>query len=189
VSRLPRLVPGDLDHAQSGLYASIAGGARAQGPQHFALTNDDGSLTGPFNAMLHAPALGAALQHLGAAVRYETALSARVREMAILVVAAHWNSAFERHAHEAVGLAAGLTEGELGDIRSGRVPVLDDAAERSSIDLVRALVGGDVDDEQWRSATAELSPRAIVELTTLVGYYATLALQLRVFRVDSPIEG
>jgi len=26
----------------------------------------------------------------------------------------------------------------------------------------------------------------VFELTTLVGYYATLALQLRVFRVDGP---
>jgi 4-carboxymuconolactone decarboxylase len=26
----------------------------------------------------------------------------------------------------------------------------------------------------------------VFELTTLVGYYATLALQLRVFRVDAP---
>ena len=40
--------------------------------------------------------MGAALQDLGAAVRYRTGLTDRVREMAILLVAAHWDSAFER---------------------------------------------------------------------------------------------
>ena len=31
-----------------------------------------------------------------------------------------------------------------------------------------------------------LGDQALVELTALVGYYATLALQLRVFRVGAP---
>jgi 4-carboxymuconolactone decarboxylase len=35
-------------------------------------------------------------------------------------------------------------------------------------------------------AGAQLGTAALFELTTLVGYYATLALQLRVFRVGAP---
>ncbi|HEY0949418.1 MAG TPA: hypothetical protein VGD85_04425, partial [Nocardioides sp.] len=54
-------------------------------------------------AGLLSPAVGDALQRLGAAVRYRTALPDRAREMAILLVAARWDSAFEREAHEAVG--------------------------------------------------------------------------------------
>ena len=33
---------------------------------------------------------------------------------------------------------------------------------------------------------AVLGERALVELSTLVGYYATLALQMRIFRVPAP---
>lgn len=186
MSRIPAPTPGELDDDAAALYRAITGGPRATGPQHFALTAEDGSLLGPFNAFLLSPALGSALQELGASVRYATSLSPRVRELAILVVAAHWDSAFERHAHEAVGVAAGLTADELHAVRQNRMPNLPDPLERAAVELSRALVAGDLDDLQWNAARELLGERAIFELSTLVGYYGLLALQLRIFRVDAP---
>ncbi|MCW4386240.1 carboxymuconolactone decarboxylase family protein [Salinibacterium sp. SYSU T00001] len=185
MSRIHRFTPDELEGDRRAAYDSITGGPRARGPQHFALTAADGSLNGPFNAMLLSPRLGLALQSLGAAVRYETALSPRVREMAILIVAAHWDSAFERMAHEAVGAAAGLSESEMSAIRSGGAPDLGDAVERASVDFARAIVRGDASDAQWDAARRVLDEVALFELATLVGYYAALALQLRVFRVGA----
>ena len=86
--RLASLTKDQLDPEQLELYQRILGGPRASGPQHFALTDESGALVGPFGIMLHAPALGRPLQDLGAAIRYQTGLSARVREIAILSVAA-----------------------------------------------------------------------------------------------------
>lgn len=185
MTRLRRFTPAELDPAQSEAYEAIAGGPRASGTQHFALTAPDGSLNGPFNAMLHSPGLGVALQSLGAAVRYKTALSARAREMAILVVASRWDSAFERMAHEAVGAAVGLSAEEMAAIREGGAPALADDYERACIEFVAAIADGDASDAQWDAARAVLDESALFELTTLVGYYAALALQLRVFRVDA----
>ena len=48
-----------------------------------------------------------------------------------------------------------------------------------------SLLDGDLDDERWAEASASLGAAVVFELTTLVGYYATLALQLRVFRVGA----
>ena len=45
---------------------------------------------------------------------------------------------------------------------------------------------GDLDDEEYAGAVAALGLPMVFELLTLVGYYATLALQLRVFRVAAP---
>jgi len=182
MSRIPPLLPHSLTPAQADLYESIAGGARAQGRQYFALTNDDGSLTGPFNALLLSPAVGSAVQELGAAVRYRTSLSPRERELAILIVATHWDSAFERMAHESIGRGVGLTEDELSAVREGRMPELD-GRERAVALLTSALVLGDVDDALWAEASGIIDQPTIFELTTLVGYYGLLALQLRVFRV------
>jgi len=186
-TRLPHYDPAGLDEAQRDLYDAIVGGPRAAGPRLFPLTDADGRLHGPFNAMLAAPPVGQALQQLGAAIRYETSLSGRVREMAILAVAAHWDSAFERYAHEPAGLAAGLTAAEVEALRSGGFPDLGDAAERAALGLVRALLhDGDADDATYAAVARVIGDRATFELTTLVGYYATLALQLRVFRVGLP---
>lgn len=183
MTRQHRFRPEELGGDRKALYDAIAHGPRSTGPQRFALTDADGVLRGPFNAFLLSPGVGDALQRLGAAVRYGTGLTGRVREMAILVVAAHWDSAFEREAHEPIGRAAGLTDEELTPIREGRMPPLADPYERACLTLTRALAAGDVDEETWVACVPPVDRETVFELSTLVGYYATLALQLRVFRV------
>ncbi|HWC84652.1 MAG TPA: carboxymuconolactone decarboxylase family protein [Pseudonocardiaceae bacterium] len=186
IGRLPVLRPAELSAEQRAVYDSVVGGPRGAGPQAFPLTDAEGGLTGPFNAMLFSPGVGAALQELGAAIRFRGGLSARVRELAILLVAAKWDSDFERYAHEAVGRGIGLTGAELAAARAGTVPDSADGAERAALELVVAMLDGDVDQALWGRAAAVLDHRTMVEVSTLVGYYATLALQLRVFRVGVP---
>jgi len=185
-ARIPGFEPSALDAEQRSLYDAIAGGRRAQGPQLFRLADADGRLEGPFNAFLLQPRLGSALQALGTSVRYDTGLDDRCREIAILVVAAHWRSDFETYAHEAVGRSVGLGDAELDAVREGRHAAL---AGRESVvaRTVAALVArGDLDDAEYREAVAQVGPAGLFELLTLVGYYTTLALQLRVFRVPAP---
>jgi alkylhydroperoxidase family enzyme len=184
-SRLPRLVPAELDPEQRAVYEAVAGGRRARGPQLFRLVDADGALAGPFNAFLVQPKLGFALQALGAAVRYETSLSDRAREIAILVTAVQADAAFEWYAHEAVGRHAGLTDDELEALRTGRFEVFADEIERVAAVTAHALCArGDLDDDEYRRAAEHLGEAGVFELLTLTGYYLALAMQLRVFRVS-----
>jgi 4-carboxymuconolactone decarboxylase len=183
MTRQHAFTPAELDGDRLAVYRSITEGPRAQGPQLFDLVSETGTLLGPFNEFLLSPPLGDALQRLGATIRYQSGLTGRAREMAILVVAAAWDSAFERTAHEAVGRAAGLTGAELSAIAAQTGPDLDDPYEAAVLRLARALVTGDVDDETWASCVPPLERETVFELTTLVGYYSTLALQMRTFRV------
>ena len=186
--RIPKLEPSALDDDQRFLYDAIAGGRRAQGPQLFRLADSRGRLEGPFNAFLLQPRLGSALQALGSAVRYDTGLDDRCREIAILVVAAHWRSDFEWYAHQAVARSVGLTAPDLAAIRDGRHEVLTgpEAVVARTADAL--VTRGDLDDAEYREAVGHLGTPGLFELLTLVGYYATLALQLRVFRVPAPEE-
>ena len=185
--RLAGLRPGDLNEEQAEVYRAIAGGPRASGP--FPLTNRDGSLRGPFNAMLLSPPIGSTLQAVGAAVRYRSLLTDRAREMATLVVAAHWGSDFEREAHEAVGRRCGVTDAELETLRRGALPDLTDPSERAAVRCTAALARHSrLTDDEYGDAVAALGERGVFELTTLVGYYATLALQLRVFAGEGSRE-
>src|SRR5680860_374674 len=150
MGRLPELRPDGFDADQRELYLAITGGPRSQGPQHFALTRADGSLRGPFNAMLLHPELGGALQRVGSVLRYGGTLSNRERELAILLVAARRDSEFEFEAHEAVGRAVGLDDAEVASAR-----VLDPSAfadrEGAVARATLALLDGDLDDEAWRA--------------------------------------
>lgn len=185
--RLEKLAPSDLDEQQRALYDAIAGGPRGQGPQPFALTDDAGRLEGPFNAMLLSPRLGTALQAMGTAARYDSTLTDRAREIAILAVAHHWHSAFEIHAHEAVGRSVGLTATELAALRAGHMDELVDDTERLVARTAHALAArADLDDIEYATAHSGLGAQVLFEVSTIVGYYATLALQLRIYRVAAP---
>ncbi len=186
---IERFRPAELNEAQQRLYDELTTGLRSRDPQYFSIVNADGGLEGPFNAFLLQPALGTALQAVGAAIRYETELTDRTRELAILVVAAAWKSEFERHAHEPIARAAGVTNAEITAIREGNdsTAVWPDANDRTVVQAVRSLHEcGDFDDELYDRVVAALGLPGLFELMTLVGYYATLAMQLRVLRVALP---
>ena len=186
--RLAVLSSDEMTTEQLDLYRDILGGPRGQGPRAVALSSGAGGLAGPFNAMLYAPSVGHALQELGAAIRFRTELAPRIREMAILVVAQAWDSGYERTSHEPIGREAGLTEPEIEALRDGADPGFTDKQEQVAYSVVRALTGpaADLGDQEYDTAVAVLGQQALVELSALVGYYATLALQMRIFRVPAP---
>lgn len=184
--RIPRLRPDQLDEAQRAVYDGIVGGPRAAGPQRFRLTEDDGSLTGPFGALLVAPAVGTAMSRLGEAIRYQTSLDDRVREIAILVVAARHRSDFEWYAHAAIGRHVGLDDELLAALFDRRRARCRNQREQAAHDLAYRAAAGDVDDDTWQAAVDDLGPVAAVEVVLLVGYYTALATILGALRIGTP---
>ncbi len=179
--RLPPLRPDELDAEQRAVYDALA-----ELPGRVRL-DPDRSLQGPFDAMLRAPRSGAALQAVGAALRYGSVLPERVRELATLQVAAHHRSDFEWYAHAPLAVAAGLSAAVLESVRTGATVEPDDPAERvAAVVVSQLLTTGDVDDDAWAGAVGHLGEAGAVELTTLVGYYSLLAMQMRVLRVPLP---
>jgi len=189
--RLPRLHPPFADPHRQALHAALIGGRRGKGPHAFDLTAPDGSMVGPFGLMLRAPHLGGPLQELGAAVRFETSLTDRAREVAILTVAAVTGSDYETYAHERVGATVGLSEAELHGIRSGEF------AHRPGVDPVEAMACAvarrlaerrSLDDSDYRAAVGVLGEQQLLELVVLVGYYTMLEQLMSVFGVGAPDE-
>jgi 4-carboxymuconolactone decarboxylase len=188
MSRVRQFHPDELTEPQRELYAAIAGGPRAAAGGG-GVTDAEGRLVGPFNAMLLSPVLGGALQEVGSTLRYRGALSPRCRELAILVVAAHWRSRFEQDAHERIAAQVGFTRAELDALRAGGPLPLGDAQEAAVLAATRTLVRtDDLSQPDYDAAASTLGPAKVFELTTLVGYYSLLALQMRVFGVSRPPE-
>jgi 4-carboxymuconolactone decarboxylase len=184
--RLTSLTPGQLTDDQRAVYEGITGGDRLKGTQHFPVVAEDGSLNGPFGVMVHVPGVGGALQELGAAIRYRTSLTARVREIAILLVASKLHSDFEWWAHERVARAVGLTDDELEQLSKGQWAA-PDPVEQAAADLSVALLdNAAVSDGDYARYGEVLGVQAIVELTSLVGYYRTLAQLMAVFDIGIP---
>lgn len=187
--RIPWPTPDELDAEQRAVQHAITAGPRASSAPAFSLTDDEGRLHGPFNAMLLAPRAGLRLQELGGALRYRTSLTDREREIAILQVAVARRCEFEWYAHERVGARAGLTGDELASLARSDVPETLEASEALVHRTVQALLDRrDLDDTEYTAAEA-LGTEKLAELVMLVGYYDSLSLLLGVFRTPLPPDG
>jgi len=179
--RLALLRPEGLTPQQRVLYDAIVA---SRGP---GIVAGDGSLRGPFNAMLHHPLLGAPLQETGAVLRYRGLLPPAARELAILTVAAAFGAEFEWHAHSLLAAGLGVPPEPIEAIRRGELPVLADDVEQAVVEVTRAVLArSELEEESYVRAARLIGEPGLVELTTLVGYYGTLAMQMRLFGVPLP---
>lgn len=128
--RLSAYVPGRLDVDQQAVYDAVASSPRASGFRDYPLENPDGSLAGPFNALVAAGRLGGAVQEIGVALRFHGALPAVERELVILDVARHFRCDFEFYAHERIGRRAGLDEEVIEALARDDEPSIADPRQR-----------------------------------------------------------
>jgi len=185
--RVDDVDPADMTDAQRALYDVYTTGRRVAPDSPFRLVGADGRLQGPPAIWIINPTFGAALQQIGSAVRWDSQLPARAREIAILLVGHHHDSAFELHAHRLAGAAAGLTESDLTALSEGKEPAdLTDVESGVFRTTRRILDRGTLDDDEFRDAEGVLGAPGLLELVTILGYYNMVAWQLAVFDVRPP---
>lgn len=183
--RLPLLDPANLDPAQRQVYDAIASGPRASGP--FSVVDGAGRLLGPFNALLHQPTIGAAVERLGSALRFSGALDARTRELVICAVAARWDSGYEWYAHSRMAREVGICEDELAEVAAGRLPTGLADGESAALRLATGLLHDHaVSAEVYADVVTHHGEPGLVELCAVVGYYQLLAGLLAAVDVAAP---
>lgn len=186
-NHFPLLAPDELSATQKDLYEKITAGPRANGP--FRIMNDDGSLAGPFNALLFAPGIGNAVQELGAALRFKGELPDRTRELVICAVAAALNSEYEWYAHSRAAVVVGVSEEELEQLQAGSIPAGASDSEAAALELTRELVTeAGVNHTIRATAQKHFGYSGMTEISVLVGYYRTLAGLLAVADVPAPAD-
>lgn len=174
MSRLPALAREDMTPEQRRVHDEIVGGPR-------------GRIEGPHRAWLHSPALADPAQRLGAYVRFDSRLTPRQRELAILVTGAHHRAEYEWYAHVRFAHAAGLPERVTEAIRQGETPALDDPAERVVHRVAFELNRHHrLSTETHDEAVALLGLAGLVDLVGTVGYYGLVSLTLNAFEVPTP---
>lgn len=180
--RLTPLFNRDLNHAQRAMWESLV-----QSPRGSRALRPEGFLTGPFDALLRSPGLGAAAANLGTVIRFESSIEPRLRELAIATVAAHWRARWAWYRHAEIALQAGISESVLTAIAAGQVPSCEDSAEALVYDFVDSLVRtGTVEDEVYDRTRSLLGEPTLVELVALAGYYCMECLVLNAFAVPLP---
>ncbi|WP_159943351.1 MULTISPECIES: carboxymuconolactone decarboxylase family protein [unclassified Nocardiopsis] len=119
--------------------------------------------------MAHAPVVLAAYQGIQKAIEEHGTFDARTREAIALAVGAANDCAYCQSAHTAAGRAAGWSEQETVQIRSGRVDFDPDLDALLSVAREITSQRGEVEERTWKSAReAGWSETQLTELFTHV---------------------
>ncbi len=174
--RLPPLDSEDLDAEQRAVLEAINAG-----PRGAARTV---GMIGPYGVWVRAPAIGHAVQALGAAARFDTSLSQSVMEVAICTVGAFHQARFEFAAHARLAAAAGIDAAVIERLRLQQDPQLE-GDEALAWQVAHALLHQHrLDDSLYARATDRFGETGLIELVTVIGYYVLVSYTLNAFDVD-----
>ena len=172
--RLPPLADTALTPAQADAKAGILAGAR-------------GVFQGPFIPLLRSPALMQRLEKVGAYLRYESPLSGKIREFAILMVARRFTQQVEWAIHHPIALREGVTAETIAALAEARRPNPMQPDEAAAYEFLSELHHNQsVSDPTYRAAVTHFGEPGTIDLIAIAGYYATLALVMNTARTPAP---
>ena len=174
MSRIPLITGDDLSPAQQAVYDRVVSGPR-------------GVVVGPLRAALHSPELAERWQSFGAFLRYDTELSRRSRELAIICCGRFWNSPLEWQIHADVAADAGIGEDVIEAIRTACAPAFETVEDLAVYEFTRELLhNGQVSEATYQLCLETLDKVRLVELTAVVGYYTLVAMTVNVHNIPPP---
>ena len=167
--------PATLDTAQQ-----EAADARINGPRR--------GVYGPFRPLLHRPPLLRAVAKVGETLRYEGTLDAALREWTICVVARELSNVFEWDMHLPLAAAAGVPAAALAALDAGHPSPSD---LRADLALARSVASEllsrhRLSEEAWNAGLQVWGEPTLVEVLTLVGYFAMVCWLMNVARTPGP---
>jgi 4-carboxymuconolactone decarboxylase len=158
----------------------------------FPVTNEDGSLVGPWNAMVVSPTIGNLTERMGHFCRHKNTCAPDLYEIGILVVGARWRSQFEWFAHEKLAKKAGVSEEAIRGIQISIEPekmssvMTEDqqAVYKYATELHNTKrVSESTHKEALRAVGSE---QALVDLVFTMGFYHQISMTLNAFDVPLP---
>jgi 4-carboxymuconolactone decarboxylase len=142
---------------------------------------------GPFEPLMHSPALMSQARAMGDYLRYKSAIGNTLSELAILVTAREWTQDYEWSVHYPIALKAGIRQAIADTIAEGRRPAVlspdEDTVYEYSMELLK---NKQVSDATFERAKSRFGAKGVVDLTGIVGYYTFLAMQLNAAQYPLP---
>ena len=142
---------------------------------------------GPNNVLLRSPSFADNIMRMSDYLRYNSSVPRRLNELAILLVARHWNSQFEWGLHVPAALKAGLAEAVINDLAEWRRPAAMEPDESIVYEFVTDLLTNQaVRDEVFAKAKAALGEQRVVDLIGVTGFYVMLSMVLNTAEIPLP---
>jgi 4-carboxymuconolactone decarboxylase len=156
--------------------------------QKAASTRTGAAATGPWVPLSRSPEVMGLMMDMRSHVASRSLLGPALTEMAILIAAREWTQQYEWNAHEPAAAKAGLKPEIINAIKDGRRPKQMSEQEESLYDLCIELHRTkSVSDPTYDRALKALGGEdKVVEVVSLEGYYALLAMVMNTARTPLP---
>jgi 4-carboxymuconolactone decarboxylase len=143
-----------------------------------------GGVTGPYKIWVRNGPLVRALAELDAYLNSTSSLSPADREIAILVCAERWDSAYVAQAHAPRAVESGVPGNAAAAILAGQIPSFADPRHKLVYGLTRELyAGGALSEKTFERAIEVLGQDGLSDLLAFLGYYTAVALTLNAYAV------
>lgn len=185
--RFPQIPEEKLTPEQRAIVDDIRAGPRSKLTTSSA--SKPGPIGGPFNVMLRSPGIGMLIQKLGGEIRFNSVISGKLNELAILITARHYMANYEWNAHCKLALKGGLNPAIAEAIAEGREPEGMDADESLIYEFSRSLHNNHgVSDELFKRASDRFGERGVVDIIAVNGYYSLVSFLLNVDKTPLPAD-
>ncbi|HIF42602.1 MAG TPA: hypothetical protein EYG27_12865 [Dehalococcoidia bacterium] len=145
---------------------------------------------GPGSVMINSPEMRKRANHLVFYFREESELPQNIQEMVMIMTARAKDCQYIWFAHAARARKEGISDAFVDALRDKKpLPKLQ-GAEQIVVDYATELFGTNrVSDATFKTAIDHFGALLLTELTTMMGYYSMLALNVNAFEVDVPTGG
>ncbi len=139
-----------------------------------------------FRMLAHADSAFVPYLGLGGVLLAQLELDPRLRELAILLVAAHTGAEYEWIQHVGISKALGIDDEQISAVHRGDLQsaCLDPDAQVLLVFTSEVLQRRRADDATFAALSARFPPRQIVELLLVIGTYTMLARVMTTLDID-----
>jgi 4-carboxymuconolactone decarboxylase len=139
-----------------------------------------------FLMFAHAPGVGAATLRLVFALLTETALDPVLRELVILRVSQRCDCQYAWVQHVAIARAAGVKEAQIAALEQGEAPpsLFHERACAAFVLADEILTNCRASDRTFATVRNLFSPREVVELLLLIGYFRMISAVMTSLEVE-----
>ena len=147
------------------------------------LTGPRRGLGGPFNVLLRSPEMGDLAMKFGEYSRFRPAVPAKLRELAIILVARHWTAHFEWSAHRNAAAQAGLSADIITAIANRKRPTGMQPDEEAVYNFANELLETkQVSDATFKAVVDRFGEKGAVDIIGVMGWYQMVSMLLNVDR-------
>ena len=142
---------------------------------------------GPFIPLMQSPVLLDRLASVGEYLRFDSVLPRRINEFMTLLVARELSNQFEWAVHYPLAIQAGVAEETLLDVANGARPRSMSEEEADAWAFTTELLKNNgTSDPTYAAAVKRWGEQGVVEMSSLIGYFACVCWVMNVARTPAP---